>query len=414
MRVLLLSLWYPNDENPILGTFVHEQADALRRLGVDIRVVQPIPKAPFPITLLKESYRRLARIPSTECYQGFDVVHPRYLTLPRHILFERVGDWLYDAVRDAVRSMARNWPFDIIHAHTTYPCGYAANLLRDRDFPSVKVVHTIHRTCIIDAPSYNLQCREKVRTSLASADRDVFVSLEGQHLARDIAGDVIKPKSAYITNGVNTAKFDLDSADRAEIAQMKTEYADTWNLVFVGYLNERKGIKELLPAIKRIASGGHRKLRLFLVGRNDLGTYVDNFLRSEGIADMVSMVGPVLHDRVKIWMNFADAFILPSHSEGLPTVLFEALYARAPSIFTRVGGVGDIVTDGNEALLIPPRSVEAIEQAIGRLIDDPASSRAMAERGHKLIRDNFTWAINATRHFQLYASMLSGSSTVSP
>ncbi|MFT3847197.1 MAG: glycosyltransferase [Propionivibrio sp.] len=404
--MLILTIWYPNAENPILGTFVHEQAVALRNRGVDIRIVQPLPSAPFPVSLFKESYRKLANAPDKEEYEGFEVYHPRYVTLPHHFLFERVGDWMYRAIRPLVTRIHEPWPFDIIHAHTTYPCGHAANLLRDRDFPAVKVIHTIHRTCIIDAPTYNRQCYERVRMSLEGADRDVFVSLEGQGLALKYTEQKCAKKSAYITNGVNTEKFQLGDAGKEEVAALKARHGETWNLVFVGYLNERKGIKELLSAVAKLVADGRNRLRLFLVGRNDLGSYVDDFIQANGIAQHVTLVGPVFHDKVKIWMSFADAFILPSHSEGLPTVLFEALYAGTPSIFTRVGGVGDIVEDGREALLIPAKSVGKIEEAIVRLMDSPDLCRDLSARGHRLIRDNFTWEINAERHLKLYGEVL--------
>ena len=409
MRVLILTIWYPNTENPILGTFVHEQAVALRTFGVDVRIVQPLPSAPFPVTLFKESYRKLAKMPEKEEYEGFEVHHPRYVTLPLHLFFERVGDWMYKSIRPLVTRIHQDWPFDIIHAHTTYPCGYAANLLRDRDFPNVKVIHTIHRTCIIDAPNYNRQCFEKVQTALEGADRDVFVSLEGKGLAIKYTDGRCDAKSEYITNGVNTAKFQLDEADTSEVAALKAKYGSTWNLVFVGYLNERKGIKELLSAVANLVVHGQRKFRLFLVGRNDLGSYAEDFIKANRLADRVTLVGPVLHDRVKIWMSFADAFILPSHSEGLPTVLFEALYAGTPSIFTRVGGVGDIVEDGCHALTIEPKSATAIEEAIIRLMDSPDLCHRLSINGHQLIRDNFTWAINARRHLELYGKVIASS-----
>jgi teichuronic acid biosynthesis glycosyltransferase TuaC len=409
MRVLFLTLWYPNDENPILGTFVHEQADALRQCGVELKIVQPIPRTPFPTTLIEQRYRRLSRIPTAEIYKGFEVSHPRYLTLPRHVLFEHVGAWLYGGVRERLSKIASQWPFDIIHAHTTYPCGYAANLLRERDLPGVKVVHTIHRTDIIDAPRYSDRCRQKVRQALQGADRNIFVSRETQGLAADIAGQAIDLKSDYITNGVTPANFDLDESDRAEVARMRIQYSNTWNLVFVGYLSERKGVRELLAAVKRLVDVGRRQLRLFLVGRNEFGSYVQDFVREARMGHVVNVPGPVLHERVKIWMHFADGFILPSHSEGLPTVLFEALYARAPSIFTRVGGVEDIVTDGREALLISPHSTHAIEQAITHLMDNPAASRAMGERGHRLVCADFTWAHNARRHVELYGRLVARS-----
>ena len=406
MKVLFLTMWYPNAQNPVSGTFVHEQAEALRNEGCDVRVVQPLPLAPFPVTLFKKTYRDLAVLPDEESYAGHPVYHPRYLSLPGHRLYERVGDWMYRAIRSRLESLYREWPFDIIHAHATYPCGYAANRCRDELFPRVTVMHTIHRTCIIDAPRYNRACFEKVRTGLEHADFNAFVSGEGMRLGLEYTDGRIAARSQYITNGVNAEKFSLSDAELQEVHVLKSVYANTWNLVFVGYLKEVKGIKELLEAIKNLVANGRRNLRLFLVGDNQLGTYVDDYLKANGMEDVVVKVGAVPHQRVKVWMRFASAFILPSHSEGTPTVLFEALFVGAPSIFTQVGGVGDIVTNGQEALLIPPRSVPAIERAITTLIDDPRLCQQLAARGHELIKNQFTWALNARTHLNLYQQLI--------
>lgn len=408
MKVLFLTLWYPNPQNPVSGTFVYQQADALRRQGVDLRVMQPLPMTPFPVTLFKPSYRALAAVPDPHYDLGQPVYHPRYLTLPGHRLFERVGDGMYHAIGRRVRALYRQWPFDVIHAHTTYPCGVAANRCRDEGLPGVKVVHTIHRTCIVDAPRYNRACFDQVRASLQGADFNVFVSREGMRLGLDYTEGRIAQRSQYITNGVNTEEFSFDAAELQEVQALRNAHAQTWNLVFVGYLKEVKGIKELLEATKNLVARGQRRLRLFLVGRNELGSYVDDYLAANGLEQVVVQVGAVAHRRVKIWMRFASAFILPSHSEGTPTVLFEALFVGAPSIFTEVGGVGDVVTNGQQALLIPPRSVAAIEQAVDTLMHDPALGRQLAARGHELIERQFTWALNAQAHVELYQRLLGG------
>lgn len=406
MKVLFLTMWYPNPQNPVSGTFVHEQAEALRKQGVDVRVMQPLPLAPFPINRLKASYRALAAVPEEESYAGHPVYHPRYLTLPGHRLFERVGDWMFKAIRARIEALHRDWPFDILHAHATYPCGFAANRCRDELFPGVKVLHTIHRTCIIDAPNYNKACFEKVRLGLEGADFNVFVSGEGLRLGLEYTEQSISDYSRYITNGVNTEKFSLSDADLAEVQALRKAHRETWNLVFVGYLKEVKGIKELLEAVRNLYRQGRQNLRLFLVGDNQLGDFVRDYLAAHGLQDVVHMVGAVPHQKVKIWMRFASAFILPSHSEGTPTVLFESLFVGAPSIFTAVGGVGDVVRDRQEALLIPPRSVPAIEQAIAALMDDPALCEQLAGRGHQLIKSQFTWEINARAILEQYQHLL--------
>lgn len=398
-------MWYPNQENPVFGTFVHEQAVALRDRGVDVRIVQPIPLAPFPLGLFSPRYAALAKIPSRETYEGFEVYHPRYLTLPRHLLFDRVGDWMFAGVRETVEKIHAEWPFDVIHAHATFPCGYAANRLRDACLPGVKVVHTIHRTCIVDAPNYSEACRRKVTQSLDEADAGVFVASEGLRLAAELTDGRMQARSHYVTNGVNTEKFSLDGEDEAVLSRLKAEHAESWNLVFVGYLNQRKGMYELLPAVANLVRAGHRKLKLFLVGRNELGGYIADFVREHGLQDNVVLVGSVHHSQVKHWMHFADAFVLPSHSEGLPTVLFESLFSGTPSIFTRVGGIADVVEDGEHALLIAPKSTEAICGAIERLMQDAGLGEKLSRQGHALIRDHYTWKLNAERHVELYESL---------
>lgn len=399
-------MWYPNQENPVFGTFVHEQAVALRDCGVEVRVVQPIPFAPFPLGLISSRYAALAKIPDREIYEGFEVYHPRYLTLPRHMLFDRVGEWMFASVQKLVEQIHAEWPFDVIHAHATFPCGYAANLLRDRGLPSVKVVHTIHRTCIIDAPSYSDACRRKVVRSLDGADAGVFVASEGLHLANTLTDGRMQPRSHYITNGVNTEKFALNAADESIVQKLRQANADHWNLVFVGYLNQRKGMYELLPAVAELVRAGRKNLKLHLVGRNELGTWISDFVREHKLEDNVTLVGSVHHAQIKHWMNFANGFILPSHSEGLPTVLFEALYSGAPSIFTRVGGIADVVENEKHALLIQPKSIPEIRDSICRLMDDSALCSQLAARGHELISQHYTWHINAERHVELYRSLL--------
>ncbi|MDE2598526.1 MAG: glycosyltransferase [Rhodocyclaceae bacterium] len=408
MRVLFLSMWYPNQENPVFGTFVHEQAVALRNCGVDVRIVQPIPFAPFPLGLFSARYAALAKIPARETHEGFEVYHPRYLTLPHHLRFDRVGDWMFAGVKKTVEEIHAEWPFDVIHAHATFPCGYAANRLRDESLPGVKVVHTIHRTCIVDAPGYSAACRRKVTQSLDEADAGVFVASEGLRLANDLTEGRMQARSHYVTNGVNTEKFSLAGDDEVVLARLKAEHVDSWNLVFVGYLNQRKGMYELLPAVARLVRAGHTRLRLFLVGRNELGGYIADFVREHGLEDNVVLVGSVHHSQVKHWMHFADAFVLPSHSEGLPTVLFESLFSGTPAIFTRVGGIADVVEDGEHALLIEPKSTDAICAAIERLMEDAALRDRLSRQGHALIRDHYTWQLNAERHVELYASLLDG------
>jgi glycosyltransferase involved in cell wall biosynthesis len=124
------------------------------------------------------------------------------------------------------------------------------------------------------------------------------------------------------------------------------------------------------------------------------------------VEDRVVLAGPVDHDEVKVWMGAADVFVLPSHSEGVATVLFEALYAGLPCVFTRVGGTEDVVADEETALLVPPGSVESLVAALRRLIRDSALRDKLSRNGNSLVREDYTWDVNARRNLDLFEDLL--------
>lgn len=408
MRVLVLTMWYPSEESPTSGTFVNEQSQAIKTLGVDIRVVQPIPFTPFPINIINEKYRKFSEFPMEKVTKGVKVYHPRYLTLPRSIFYKNVGKWMYNGILKTVLNIYKTWPFDIIHAHATYPCGFCANMIRNRHLPHIKTIHTIHRFSIIDVPNYNPRCKKRVITSLTRSDWNIFVSMEGYRIAQSYTNGMIDEKSSYITNGVNISQFELKKEDEEAVEALRKEYGDSLNILFVGYLSKIKGIKDLLPAFKTLRDNGPKgKIRLFLVGKNaDLGTYIENFVKRNDLGKDIITVGPVLHDHVKRWLSFADIFILPSHSEGLATVLFESLYMGKPAVFTKVGGTCDVVNDMEHALLINPKSKKEIVSTLSRLIKDSKLRQQLSRNAHRLIKDKYTWGINAERNMKIYLSLL--------
>ncbi len=402
-------MYYPSEQNSGYGTFVHEQTAALRDRGADVKVFQPLPRLPFPLRYLSRRYLEADRAPARENYQGIEVLHGRYRSLPRNWRLERAGDWMTAAIEKAVVDLHRRWPFEILNAHTTYPCGYCGNQIRDRHLPGVGVVHTVHRASIIDTPRFSPECARLVADSLSGADATVFVSREGLEIARDMTAGALRREPALITNGVNPAKFEVDAAASDEIRKLRERYRGSMNLLFVGTACERKGSWELLEAFSELRKSEREHLRLFFVGPNLLGRALTRRVRALGLEEDVVIVGPVGHDEVKVWMAASDIFVLPSHSEGVATVLFEALHAGIPSVFTRVGGTEDIVRDAETALLVPPGSVPALVAALGRLVRDGALRESLSQNGRRLVREQYTWDVNARKNLELFEQVRGGS-----
>jgi len=86
----------------------------------------------------------------------------------------------------------------------------------------------------------------------------------------------------------------------------------------------------------------------------------------------------------------ADVFVLPSHSEGSPNVLLEAMATNLPIVATDVGGVAEIVENNDSALLVPPNDPQAMAEAIERVLGDQDLARRLTTRSAALISSEFT------------------------
>jgi glycosyltransferase involved in cell wall biosynthesis len=102
-------------------------------------------------------------------------------------------------------------------------------------------------------------------------------------------------------------------------------------------------------------------------------------------------------------MASADLLVLPSHHEALPMAVAEALAAGVPVLTTPVGVIGEILTDGQTALLVPPGDVPALTEALLRLVSDPALRARIGKAGHAVFRAELDVAVTARQMFALYA-----------
>lgn len=162
----------------------------------------------------------------------------------------------------------------------------------------------------------------------------------------------------------------------------------TFELLFVGNLLERKGVKDLLLALASPALRD-RKLRLTMAG----GGAVEHFqaMAAElNIADRVVFTGWVSQADARHLMVDADTLILPAYDEGLPLVILEALASRTSVICTPVGSIPEVLTDRKNALFVTPGNIPEIAAAIAELADEPAIRMHLSESGAYLYQQLFT------------------------
>lgn len=392
----MLSHMYPSAINPTAGIFVHEQVKALRALGHDVRVVSPKPVAPP----LLPRWRTHREVPGTGTVEDVPVLYPRKLSLPGARLGVRNADAFLWAVRRPLRRVHERWPFDVIHAQMLVPDGWAA--VRVGRELGVPVVATAHRADVIDLPARGPGYARQVREAVEGIDGIATVS-RAIRAATEAAGTPRRPVEV-IPNGANTAVF--FPRDRAESRRRIGVPEDVPLLSYVGKLVPRKGVDVLVEAMGLLAGRPGGAPHLVLAGIGEMREPLEARVAELGLGDRVRFVGKILHDELPWYMCAADAFVLPSYSEGLPTVACEALNCGIPMVATAVDGTPEIVRDGETGLLVPAGDARALADALGRILGDDALRAGLAARAREVGVAEFTWQANARRTAALYAEVV--------
>lgn len=158
-------------------------------------------------------------------------------------------------------------------------------------------------------------------------------------------------------------------------------------LLFVGWLDRKKGVMDLLEVMARFSNT--RDLVLDCVGEGNVSQLARQRVGEYGLADRVRfrgwLQGEVL---VKVFRD-ADIFVLPSWAEGLPNAMIEAMAARLAIVATAVGNIPSVIADGDNGLLVPPKDLEALERALDRMITDVAMRNVLADHAYNFAKDQF-------------------------
>ncbi len=394
----MISHMYPSPVNPTNGIFVHEQVKALRDRGHDVRVVSPKGWAP-PGLGRWSAYREVV---ATDEVEGITVNYPRKLTLPGGRLGHRNADAFLLGIRRTVRAIHAEWPIDVIHAHMVVPDGWAA--ARVGHELGVPVVGTAHRADVLDIPAQGAKSRMRVAEAIQTLDAVVTVS----RAIGDATDAIARPRRpiTVVPNGADAAVFmPRDAAEARARIGLPPEGPV---ISYVGKLVPRKGVDTLIEAMGILAARASGAPRLVMAGIGGLREPLEQRAAELGVADRITWLGKVLHDEVGWVMSAGDVFVLPSLSEGLPTVVCEAMACGLPVVATAVDGTPEIVDDGVTGLLVQPHDAGGLATALATVLDDPALRERMGAEALRRSEAEYTWAANARRMEQVYAEVIAG------
>lgn len=300
-----------------------------------------------------------------------------------------LGDILFSKFNDYIKKS--NIKFDIIHAHQTWPCGYAAVKLGK--VYKKPVVITGHGYDVYDLPFRDKKWGTKIIWTLTGADAVITVSYRNKSIIVDRLG-IPDEKVFVIPNGFSPAKFpnlpkDL-VMDKLEIP------CDKKIILTVGNLVPIKGHEFLIKAIEQVTKE-EKQIQLIVLGDGPLKNKLQALCRKLGVENYVRFLGNKPHSEIPLWMNASDLFVLPSLNEGNPTVMFEALGVGLPFVGTKVGGIPEIITSEDYGLLAEPGNVEDLAEKLQIALDK------QWDRGMILdYAQQFTWDRLAERLLKIY------------
>lgn len=174
------------------------------------------------------------------------------------------------------------------------------------------------------------------------------------------------------------------------------DYPTIPTILFLGWLEREKGIFELLEACRGLFSKG-LKFKLIIAGRGHAELMSKSFVDSNNLQGDVEFVRWVQGVEKEALLKTADILVLPSWAEGFPNAIIEAMATKVAVIVSSVGNIPDIITDRQEAILVPPKSRQALQSAIEELLKDTGLRREIAERGYVFARENFSVEIGIAK-----------------
>lgn len=199
-----------------------------------------------------------------------------------------------------------------------------------------------------------------------------------------------------IPNGVETARF--KPIERPANPQVK--------ILFIGRLIPRKGFQRVVAALPRVKGLVSQPFQIEVVGTGDAKTELDQLAEELGVSDLIHYVGSVPYDRLEQSYQYADVFVLTSFSEGMPSVILEAMGCGLPIIASDVGGNNEIVREGENGFLIQGDDVETLAQRLAALISDAGLRNRMGQKSRELSLD-YDWAKIMGEYTKLYQPYVS-------
>lgn len=294
---------------------------------------------------------------------------------------------------------------DIIHVHSPFLLGrLGVNCARRFGLPLVFTYHTLYEQYVHYVPFGQPLARElMVRMSRSFCNKCDLVITPTKKIKNLLSQYGVKTSIVVVPTGVDLTKF--KSGDPSWLRDNYGIGSEEQVLLFVGRLTKEKNLDFLLEAFRLILTGVP-SARLVIVATGPEEQHLKDLAENLGISDRVIFTGYLPQSQLISCYHGADLFVFPSVTETQGLVLLEAMAAGLPVVAVDAYGVSDMVSNGRDGLLVPPR-VEEFAAAVGRMLQTPELRSRMAGEA-RLKAERMSSRQMTIRLVQAYESLLRG------
>lgn len=292
--------------------------------------------------------------------------------------------------------------FDLIHAHALTPASVLGMLI-GKAFGKkslIKIATEGDLEKFVHSPLFTHRVPMKL---LKHAD--CCISISNSIKEELLFGGVPSRKIFSTFNGVDTEVFKPLDAEGSSRKKGSLSLPHKMIVTFVGRFVHRKGIDVLLRAWGRVVSG-RPDAHLILIGFGDEEAGLRDLARNIKIEESVTFLGEITN--VIDYLQASDLFVIPSRKEGNPNTLLEASACGLPVVATSIGGIVEVVKDGQSGVLVPSDDEEALAGKILLLLGDEEYRMKLAENARSEALSRFSFETIGSRYEELYRTLVEG------
>lgn len=286
----------------------------------------------------------------------------------------------------------------IVHSHT--PKAGIVGMLGAKLAGVPIRLHTVAGLPLMEASGNKRKLLNFVERLTYSCATKVYPNSQGLYefilKERFTSSNKLKVIANGSSNGIDTSHFSPAAIEERSAAQLKDELgisSEDFVFIFVGRLVGDKGINELITAFSKISKSADQQIsnscKLLLVG--PLEAKLDPLLpetlnQIENNPDIIS-VG--FQQDVRPYFALADALVFPSYREGFPNVVLQAGAMELPAIVSDINGCNEIIKDGTNGLIVPPKNAGALQRAMADLAGNPTLHQHLRSHARRLITSRY-------------------------